>query len=79
MRLHASTYDRPASVSDTRRDDRWKSCVLSRASSSDNLRLTVGTGIRSFRDAADRLPASAMLTATAISSTRSIDAVSFGL
>jgi hypothetical protein len=43
------------------------------------LRLTVGTGIRSFREAADRLPASAMLTATDINSTRSMDAVSFEL
>ena len=39
-------------------------------------RLTVGTGIPSFRDAADRLPASAILTASDISSTRSMDTVS---
>ena len=37
--------------------------------------LTVGTGMRSFREAADRLPASAMLTTTDINSMRSISAV----
>ena len=63
---------RPASVSSTLRVDRISSRAFKCFSSSAILRLTVASGDRSFRDAAEILPASATATNKVIASSRSI-------
>ena len=64
----------PASVNTTWRFDRVNSRVFRCPSSAEILRLTVANGTRSFRDAAERLPASTTMRKNDIASSRSISA-----